>query len=179
MGIITYPYGSLRLGTGAVRARRLLSVLRSECGVTELMEAAVGASHWAAALDSMEEALCSSDHPPIVSGHSGEISDERNVTWGEFLLFFLPKVGPADDAYNTGLVSSRTADLDRCPPLSLTRERAVDRRGDRCGKIGAVCEDSLAMLQMVVLQAWTTRDSAEGGRSWRQRQVSFGSLSLR
>ena len=76
MGIITYPYGSLRLGTGAVRARRLLSVLRSECGVTELMEAAVGESRWAAALDSMEEALCSSDHPPIVSGHSGEISDE-------------------------------------------------------------------------------------------------------
>lgn len=144
------------------------------------MEAAVGASRWAAALDSMEEALCSSDHPPIVSGNSGEISGERNVTWGEFLLFFLPKVGPADDAYNAGLVSSRSGDIERYPPVSLTREIAVERRGDRdrCGEIGVVSEDSLAMLQMVVPRGWTARDSAEGGRSRRQRQGGFGSLSV-
>lgn len=185
MYIITYPYRSLRLGTGAVRARRLLSVLRSDCGVTELMEAAVGASRWAAALDSMEEDLCSSDHPysgsqQIISGSRGEVSSERNVTWGEFLLFFLPKVGPADDAYNAGLVSSRS-ELGRYPLLSLTRETVLERRGDRCGEIGAVSEDALAMLQMVVPQGWTARDSAEGGRIRRQRQVErggFGSLSV-
>ncbi|CAN0562068.1 unnamed protein product, partial [Ectocarpus sp. 12 AP-2014] len=49
-----------RLGTGAVRARRLLDVLRSDCGVSEVMEAAVGKSRWRTALDSMEATLC---HP--------------------------------------------------------------------------------------------------------------------
>lgn len=72
------------------------------------MEAAVGADRWAAALLSMERSLCPNpvrhDNEALSERGDGAAA-ERDVTWGEFLLFFLPSVGPADDAYNAGLVS--------------------------------------------------------------------------
>lgn len=177
----TDPSSSLaeitRLGTGAVRARRLLSVLGSDCGVSEVMEAAVGKSRWRAALDSMEAALC----PPLrvdpagaictesggrgeegggdgrsrmrtgdakaAAGSSGSppSSEERNVTWGEFLLFFLPSAGAADDAYNAGLTFHGGG-------------RGFAGAGgarNRSNGLGAVSEDAAAMLQMVVPDRWT------------------------
>lgn len=98
-----------------MRARRLLTVLRSDCGVSELMESAVGKYRWAAALDSMEAELCpraaatahgAADTMVVSDGDEGGIM-ERDVTWGEFLLFFLPSAGLPEQAYNAGLVSFR------------------------------------------------------------------------
>ncbi|CAM9099505.1 unnamed protein product [Hapterophycus canaliculatus] len=173
-----------RLGTGAVRARRLLSVLRSDCGVSEVMEAAVGRSRWRAALDSMEAALC----PPSLhadpagparteSSGRGDVgeggdrsgarvgeaeaaavsgsprsSEERDVTWGEFLLFFLPSAGNADDAYNAGLVFH--AGGREFPGAGGARQRS--------GSFGAVSEDAAAMLQMVVPDRWTAGGDGVG-----------------
>ncbi|CAM9321865.1 unnamed protein product [Scytosiphon promiscuus] len=168
-----------RLGTGAVRARRLLSVLRSDCGVSEVMEAAVGRPRWRAALDSMEAALCDSTgatrsescSPGLLSEHDRSAvavqteanvsagsrgsspSAERNVTWGEFLLFFLPSAGSADDAYNAGLVSH--AGGHGVAGLGGARHRS--------SSFGTVSEDAAAMLQMVVPDRWTADGGGGGG----------------
>eukprot|EP00903_Cladosiphon_okamuranus_P007182 g6974.t1 len=178
-----------RLGTGAVRARRLLEILRSDCGVSEVMEAAVGKPRWRAALDSMEAALC----PPLVEpsapasgvgGVGGARSSnesaaavrrvERDVTWGEFLLFFLPSAGRADDAYNAGLVSVSHAggsSGDGCVPgcPGVDRHASGGYGGARqiSSGFGAVSEDAAAMLQMVVPAHWNASaeaPSGEGGR---------------
>lgn len=188
-----------------MRARRLLNVLRSDCGVSELMEAAVGGRRWAAALDSMESCLCSAvstgaatggdgsvagkhadarnpgmalDFPLLTGetggGLGGDLCVDRDVTWGEFLLFFLPSAGPADDAYNAGLVYSRrdsNGGGDACvgpsPPaarrsghpsgLSSGASNSAARVGGvprRNSSFGAVAEDAAAMLQMVVPRHW-------------------------
>lgn len=173
-----------------MRARRLLEVLRSDCGVCEVMEAAVGKPRWRAALDCMEAALC----PPLVEpsaptggGGGGRarstnesaaaVRAERDVTWGEFLLFFLPSAGRADDAYNAGLVSVSHAGGnigDGCGP----GYPGVDRHGaagagaggvrQRSSSFGAVSEDAAAMLQMVVPAHWTASSGAPSGEGGRQ-----------
>ena len=152
-----------------MRARRLLEVLRSDCGVSEVMEAAVGKPRWRAALDSMEAALCPPLAGPGVPAGAAAASGsqttsesgadatrvERDVTWGEFLLFFLPSAGRADDAYNAGLVSV-SAGAAPAPggnahvPAAGGGGRQRSSRG-----FGAVSEDAAAMLQMVVPARWT------------------------
>ncbi|CAN0183705.1 unnamed protein product [Ectocarpus sp. 12 AP-2014] len=176
-----------RLGTGAVRARRLLDVLRSDCGVSEVMEAAVGKSRWRAALDSMEATLC---HPVADSctpngdgglavqrttttaagGGNTRCSVERDVTWGEFLLFFLPPAGNADDAYNAGLISrfhGRSGCWGGFPDDHASVRDAGGASGGGGGggrrPFGAVSEDAAAMLQMVVPAHWPAGGGHGGG----------------
>lgn len=174
-----------------MRARRLLEVLRSDCGVSEVMEAAVGKSHWRAALDSMETTLC----PPLAearvptggggSGVNGGASGggrdsyesgaavprvERDVTWGEFLLFFLPSAGSAEDAYNAGLVS-RAGGNGGCGP-GFPAAASAPRQGPN--GFGAVSEDAAAMLQMVVPPHWTAVAGAPSGEGGREAGDSAG-----
>lgn len=144
--------------------------------MSEVMEAAVGKSRWRAALDSIEATLC---HPVADScttnddggsagqratttaagGRSTRCSAERDVTWGEFLLFFLPPAGNADDAYNAGLIS-RFPGGSGCGggfPDEHASVRDAGGGGGGGGRrpFGAVSEDAAAMLQMVVPTHWT------------------------
>lgn len=167
-----------------MRARRLLDVLRSDCGVSEVMEAAVGKSRWRAALDSMEATLC---HPATdsytanddggsadqratttaASGSSTRCSAERDMTWGEFLLLFLPPAGNADDAYNAGLISPFPGGSS-CGGWFPDENASVRDAGGGGGgsgrrRFGAVSEDAAAMLQMVVPNHWTAGGGEGGG----------------
>lgn len=185
-----------RLGTGAVRARRLLDVLRSDCGVSEVMEAAVGKSRWRAALDSMEATLChpvtdscttattnddgglANEHATTTAARSSSIgtrcSAERDVTWGEFLLFFLPSAGNADDAYNAGLISRFLGDSGCGGGFPDENASVRDAGGGGRRRFGAVSEDAAAMLQMVVPTHWTAAGGGEGGG--RLAALSVGQL---
>lgn len=132
------------------------------------MEATVGARRWRAALDSMEARLCPSaadndsggggggsramgadrwldaeDAPPAADNQN---DDECTVTWGEFLLFFLPSAGPTDDAYNAGLVSAGKRD----PRAGL----GGGGGGPTASFSGTAGQDPIAMLQMVVPRHW-------------------------
>lgn len=60
---------------GAVSGRRLMEVLKSDKGVSTVMGNWVGSERWLEGLRCIEEGL-------------GET--EEDVTWGEFLLFFVP-----------------------------------------------------------------------------------------
>lgn len=152
------------------------------------MEAAVGARRWAAALNSMETALCPAGGA-VDSGSGGSGGDvtrvdktrlERNVTWGEFLLFFLPSAGRADDAYNAGLIfrggetggrgggddvyidpsgpmplQSATSSAANVTAYTGSSRDAATSGGRQSGAFGAVTEDAAAMLRMVVPPHWT------------------------
>lgn len=179
-----------------------MDVLRSDCGVAELMEAAVGARRWAAALNSMETALCPAGGA-VDSGSGGGVGNmtsvdktrlERNVTWGEFLLFFLPSAGRADDAYNAGLIfrgggtgggdggdvyidpsgpmplQSATSSAANATAYTGSSRDAATSGCRRSGAFGAVTEDAVAMLRMVVPPHWT----AGGGT----RMGSAGSVAV-
>lgn len=155
-----------------------MDVLRSDCGVTELMEAAVGAFRWRAALDTMESRLCPStasrssggaaggwfdaDAPPPLAPAAADSqdadADECNITWGEFLLFFLPTAGPADDAYNAGLVNPGK----RGDHAKFGGGESCDRKTSMNSRTAT--EDSIAMLQMVIPRNWTAVDPS-GPRS--------------
>lgn len=191
-----------------MRARRLIDVLRSDCGVSEVMEAAVGKSRWRAALDSMETALCpgngSSGGGGSASGSRGGGGGgggcgrvmresgaagpraERDVTWGEFLLFFLPSTGSADDAYNAGLLahagsssssgggnggSGSGSGSGRGGFFTATPSAGTDGGARRLSSnsFGEVSEDAAAMLQMVVPARWTAgawvENDGEPGRA--------------
>lgn len=139
------------------------------------MEAAVGAHRWRGALDSMEARLCPPatnddgsvgddavraidaglwDDPGAAPPQAGNQSnDDCTVTWGEFLLFFLPSTGPTDDAYNAGLVST-----DKRDPRGGFG-RGSGGGGCRGGRqktpiSGTAMQDPIAMLQMVVPRHW-------------------------
>ena len=157
------------------------------------MEAAVGTRRWAAALNSMETALCPAGGSVDGGGgrggdlaNVGETRFERDVTWGEFLLFFLPSTGRADDAYNAGLVfrgaesgggggdvyigpsgskslqSAATSAANATAHTGSSRD-AASNSGRQSGAFGAVTEDAAAMLRMVLPPHWTAGGGSRGG----------------
>lgn len=170
-----------RLGTGAVRARRLLDVLRSDCGVSELMEASVGSDRWHAALNAMDARLCPTPNSDgdnagdFTQGDQG--SDERTVTWGEFLLFFLPSAGPSDDAYNAGLVPGEGGKAMEKRYRCASTAAAGTRRPDR-SLSEAVPEDALAMLQMVIPRNWTVEGMPTATSGGVQQEGGLVALSV-
>lgn len=144
------------------------------------MEAAVGARRWRSALDYMEAHLCPPSGVVNVNVDGSEAhawvglsfderglpndrkDDERDVTWGEFLLFFLPSLGGADHAYNAGLLVPRERSGDTSKgflsnanaeeyPVIHTSLRKSRSRGSG---FGHVTEDAAAMLQMIVPADW-------------------------
>jgi hypothetical protein len=92
-----------RSGDGSVSAETLLQVLEQDDYVTQIMCNAVGSTRWRNALSAMQhKLLCHTDH----SGSSGGVHDsasydqsedvcisvhDTDVTWGEFLLCFVPR----------------------------------------------------------------------------------------
>ncbi|CAN0194808.1 unnamed protein product, partial [Phaeothamnion confervicola] len=128
-------------GAGAVDAGRLVVVLRADRGVDGLMTRAIGRQRWLAALDKMDSRLRSP--AAAMTGNNGSNRGERgsssggsrhaagrDITWGEFLLFFVPTVAcavSADDYASFAGVA---------------------------GSGGALLPDDVAMLQMVLPSGW-------------------------
>lgn len=128
------------------------------------MEAAVGVQRWRSALDSMEAHL---SPPPSAAGlgldegiapinesaqKDEQRVEERDITWGEFLLFFVPSSGSADDTYSTGLLRTVTSG-----PRATTNSL---RRNSGAPAFGNVTEDAAALLQMVVPSQWMPTGAA-------------------
>lgn len=133
-------------------------------------------------------------------GGGGDPCADRDVTWGEFLLFFLPSAGPADDAYNAGLTYNRrdsssgdTTCVDpRSPatrpsphPSGLSGDTASGASrvgGPRGERFGAVSEDAAAMLQMVVPRHWTAGGGEPQGlgtgSGWDDKARGLAALSV-
>lgn len=141
------------------------------------MEAAVGARRWRSALDYMEAHLCP---PPGVNADGSEAhawvglsfderglmndrkDDERDVTWGEFLLFFVPSLGAADHAYNAGLLVPTEKSGDTSKGFLFNSDAAdypaiqtsLGKSRSRGSELGHVTEDATALLQMIVPADW-------------------------
>ena len=76
-----------------------MQVLQEDPTVGRVMANVVGASRWSSALQNMRSILCSAgtdtDAGDIYGDGSGEqdaaASVDKDVTWGEFLLCFIPR----------------------------------------------------------------------------------------
>jgi hypothetical protein len=90
-----------RNGNGSVSAEKLLQVLEHDDYVTQIMCNAVGTTRWRSALNAMQHKLLR--HTGSTNGtdslhDSYDQSDDvcisvhdTDVTWGEFLLCFVPR----------------------------------------------------------------------------------------
>lgn len=156
----------------------------------------------------MEARLCPPPHPstasdggvpePVGSGADlarDTLAGERDVTWGEFLLFFLPSLGPSDDAYNAGLLLAPGATNGDAwqsspgyaprgaagtgaasPSLGGRPGRRCSRRSGRLSDFGGVTEDAASLLQMVVPAQWTPAGAGGGGVG--EGDGALGALSV-
>ena len=169
------------------------------------MEAAVGGGRWSAALDAMEAALCpgpdaqttgsngvrgcGGNKPSEIDPSSSELEPERDVTWGEFLLFFLPSVGPAADAYNAGILKPLSDSVGSGRTVVGWRPTSEEDNGSRASMrdagalvgrrgvgFGAVSGDAVALLRMVVPPEWRPRGGDDEVRS-RRRGLERGALA--
>lgn len=150
------------------------------------MGAAVGNGAWHRALDSMEARLCGL--LPAAPDAAERRSDLRckhaaatratTVTWGEFLLMFVPSAGPAEEAYNDDLLALGGAGNGH---VAARRLHDKDTGG---AAFGAVSEDAAAMLQMIVPDHWSAGDglapgeASRGPRSSSRAAVGLAALGV-